>query len=177
MKMLRDEDADLSFIQDKTVAIIGYGNQGRAQSLNLRDSGISVVVGAIRDATSRMAEEDGLKVFEIREAVEQADVIALLIPDEIQPKVYEEHIAGALSAGKLLDFAHGYNIHFGLIEPPADVDVVMVAPRMLGEHVRASFEQGRGAPAYIAVAQNASGNARDVALGFAKGIGFERLCE
>ena len=172
--MLRDDDADLSFIIDKTVAIIGYGNQGRAQSLNLRDSGITVVIGAIRDETAQAAEKDGFEVLPIGKAVTRGDAIALLIPDEIQPSVYEEHIAGNLDAGKLLDFAHGYNIHFGLITPPKDVDVVMVAPRMLGEHVRASFEQGRGAPAYVAVARDATGRARDIALAMAKGIGATR---
>ena len=174
MKMLRDDDADLSFIIDKTVAIIGYGNQGRAQSLNLRDSGITVVIGAIRDETAQAAGKDGFEVLPIGKAVTRGDAIALLIPDEIQPSVYEEHIAGNLDAGKLLDFAHGYNIHFGLITPPKDVDVVMVAPRMLGEHVRASFEQGRGAPAYVAVARDATGRARDIALAMAKGIGATR---
>ena len=174
MKMLRDDDADLSFVLDKTVAIIGYGNQGRAQSLNLRDSGITVVIGAIRDQTAQAAEKDGFEVLPIADAVARGDAIALLIPDEIQPKVYEEHIVGNLRAGNLLDFAHGYNIHFGLIEPPKDVDVVMVAPRMLGEHVRASYEEGRGAPAYIAVAQDATGHARDIALAMAKGIGATR---
>ncbi|MEE9301569.1 MAG: ketol-acid reductoisomerase [Alphaproteobacteria bacterium] len=174
MKMLRDEDADLSFLRDKTVAIIGYGNQGRAQALNLRDSGVAVVIGAIRDETSNRAEDDGFEVLPIADAAERADIIALLIPDEIQPKVHEEHIADKLRSGKVLDFAHGFNIHFGLIAPPSEIDVVMVAPRMLGEHVRSSFENGRGAPAYIAVAQDASGHARDIALAWAKGIGATR---
>ena len=128
----------------------------------------------IRDETAQAAGKDGFEVLPIGKAVTRGDAIALLIPDEIQPSVYEEHIAGNLDAGKLLDFAHGYNIHFGLITPPKDVDVVMVAPRMLGEHVRASFEQGRGAPAYVAVARDATGRARDIALAMAKGIGATR---
>ncbi len=174
IKMLGDDDADLRCIRDVAVAIIGYGNQGRAQALNLRDSGVEVIIGSIRDETSRRAEDDGFDVVEIKEAAERSAAIALLIPDEIQPKVYEEHIAQALGPGKLLDFAHGYNIHFGLIEPSPDVDVVMVAPRMLGEHVRTSYEQGRGAPAYVAVARDASGRARDLALSWAKAIGATR---
>ena len=174
MKMLRDEDADLSFLKDKTVAIVGYGNQGRAQALNLRDSGISVVIGAIRDETADRAAEDGFEVLSIDEAAERADAVALLIPDEIQPQVYQEHIERRLRPGKLLDFAHGYNIRFGRIAPPEGVDVVMVAPRMLGEHVRRSFEEGRGAPAYVAVAQDGTGNAREIALAWAKAIGATR---
>jgi ketol-acid reductoisomerase len=174
LTMLGDEDADLKWIRDITVAIIGYGNQGRAQALNLRDSGVDVIVGSIRDETSRRAEDDGFEVLTIAQAAKRAAAIALLIPDEIQPSVYEDHIAPALSPNKLIDFAHGYNIHFGLIEASSDVDVVMVAPRMLGEHVRTSFEQGRGAPAYVAVAHDASGHARDIALSWAKAIGATR---
>lgn len=174
IKLLRDDDADLRWIRDRTVAIVGYGNQGRAQALNLRDSDVGVLIGSIRDETSQRAEDDGFEVLSIRDAAERADAIALLIPDEVQPRVYDEHVAPALGPGKLLDFAHGYNIHFGLIDPPSDVDAVMVAPRMIGEHVRTSFAQGRGAPAYVAVAQDASGHARDVALSWAKGIGATR---
>lgn len=174
IEMLGDTDADLRWIRDTTVAIIGYGNQGRAQALNLRDSGVGVIIGSIRDETSRRAESDGFAVVDIADAAERASAIALLIPDEIQPEVYASHIAGALRPGKLLDFAHGYNIHFGLIEPPPEIDVVMVAPRMLGEHVRTTYESGRGAPAYIAVAQDASGHAREIALSWAKAIGATR---
>jgi len=174
MKMLRDNDAELQWIRDRTVAIIGYGNQGRAQALNLRDSEVAVIIGSIRDETSRRAEDDGFEVVSIAEASERADAIALLIPDEIQPGVYDEHVAPALGPGKLIDFAHGYNIHFGLIRPASGIDVVMVAPRMIGEHVRTSFEQGRGAPAYVAVAEDASGHARDIALSWAKAIGATR---
>ena len=174
MRMLRDDDAELNWIRERTVAVVGYGNQGRAQALNLRDSEVTVLVGSIRDETSQRAEDDGFEVLSIAEAAERADVIAILIPDEIQPGVFDEHIAPALTAGNVLDFAHGYNIHFGLIEPPADVDVVMVAPRMIGEHVRTTFERGKGAPAYVAVAQDASGHARDIALSWAKGIGATR---
>ncbi len=172
MTLLRD--ADLKWIRDRTIAIIGYGNQGRAQALNLRDSDVTVIIGATRDETARHAEEDGFEVVAIADAAERGDAIAILIPDEIQSGVFNEHVAPALRPGKLLDFAHGYNIHFGFIHPPSDVDVVMVAPRMIGEHVRTSFERGSGAPAYVAIAQDGSGHARDIALSWAKAIGATR---
>ena len=174
MRIYRDEDADLGHLKDKPVAIVGYGNQGRAQALNLRDSGISVLVGSVADESAREAERDGFEVLSIAEASARADVIALLIPDEVQRKVYREEVAPVLAVGKTLSFAHGYNIHYRLIVPPEDVDVILVAPRMIGVRVRSSFEQGRGVPAYIAVAQDASGRARDVALAWAKAIGATR---
>ena len=174
MRVLQDDDADLAYLRNKTVGIIGYGNQGRAQALNLRDSGLRVLIGSLRDAGAKEAEADGFTVLPIAEACTQADVLALLIPDEVQRDVYHAQIAPALRAGQVLEFAHGYNIHFGLIRPPQDVDVVMVAPRMIGINVRKSFEQGRGVPAYVAVAQDASGHARDIALAWAKGIGATR---
>ena len=174
MRVLGENDADLRHLRGKTVAIIGYGNQGRAQSLNLRDSGIPIVIGSLRDSSAEEAETDGFEVLSIADACRKADVIALLIPDEIQTKVYGESVAPALGGGKTLVFAHGYNVHFRRIVPPEDVDVILVAPRMIGVHVRTSFEQGRGAPAYIAVAQDASGGARETALAWAKGIGATR---
>ena len=174
MKTLEDGDADLGHLNDKTVAILGSGNQGRAQALNLRDSGVRVIIGSIRDAGADEAARDGFSVVPIAAAAEQAGLLALLIPDEVQRDVYQQEIAPRLRAGQVLDFAHGYNIHFGLIRPPADVDVIMVAPRMIGITVRKSFEQGRGVPAYVAVAQDASGSARDIALAWAKGIGATR---
>jgi len=174
MRVLQDGDADLAHLRDKTVGIIGYGNQGRAQALNLHDSGVRVIIGSLRDAGAAAAEADGFTVVPIADACAQADVLALLIPDEVQRDVYHAQIAPALRAGHVLDFAHGYNIHFGLIQPPASVDVVMVAPRMIGINVRKSYEQGRGVPAYVAVAQDASGQARQIALAFAKGIGATR---
>jgi ketol-acid reductoisomerase len=174
MHVLSDEDADLQYLSDQGVAIIGYGNQGRAQAQNLRDSGVQVIIGSIRDAGAAQAERDGFTVVAIAEAVERAGALALLIPDEVQRTVYEQELATRLRPGQVLDFAHGYNIHFGLIRPPADVDVIMVAPRMIGVNVRRSFEQGSGVPAYIAVAQDASGRARQIALAWAKGIGATR---
>lgn len=174
MHVLRNEDADLRHLQDKAVAIIGYGNQGRAQALNLRDSGITVAIGSIRDEFASEAEREGFTVLPIGDACARADIIALLIPDEVQRDVYHRDVAPRLRAGQVLDFAHGYNIHFKLIQPPADVDVVMVAPRMIGINVRKSFASGKGVPAYVAVAQDASGHARDIALAWAKGIGATR---
>ena len=174
MRVLRDEDADLGPLLDKTVAIVGYGNQGRAQALNLRDSGVEVIVGSIRDESADQAEADGFRVAPIGDACADADVIALLVPDEVQRAVYDADVAACLAAGKVLDFAHGYNIHFGFIRPPDFVDVILVAPRMIGVNVRRSFEGGAGVPAYVAVGQDASGHARDVALAWAKGIGATR---
>jgi ketol-acid reductoisomerase len=133
-----------------------------------------VIVGSIRDASAEEAQRDGFTVMPIADAVERADALALLIPDEVQRDVYHRDIAPRLRAGQVLDFAHGYNIHFDFIRPPADVDVIMVAPRMIGTNVRRTFERGSGVPAYIAVAQDASGHARDVALAWAKGIGATR---
>jgi ketol-acid reductoisomerase len=174
MRVLQDTDADLRYLRDKTLAVIGYGNQGRAQALNLRDSGLRVIIGSIRDAGAEQAEREGFRTVPIPEAVERADVLALLIPDEVQREVYDAQIGARLRRGQVLDFAHGYNIHFGLVRPPQHVDVIMVAPRMIGINVRKSFEQGRGVPAYVAVAQDASGHARDIALAWAKGIGATR---
>jgi len=174
MQIIEDGQVQLEPLTERTVGIIGYGNQGRAQALNLRDSGIEVIVGSLRDAGAERAEEDGLIVVSIEQACDKADVLALLIPDEVQREVYESTIASRLRAGQVLDFAHGYNVHFGHIKAPSDVDVIMVAPRMIGEAVRTSYERGKGAPCYVAVEQDASGNARDIALAFAKGIGATR---
>ena len=174
MRILRDEDADLGPLLDKKVAIVGYGNQGRAQALNLRDSGVEVIVGSIADAAAEQAEKDGFPVRAIGEACGAADAIALLVPDEVQRDVYGGEVEPRLREGHILDFAHGYNIHFGLIRPPAFVDVILVAPRMIGVNVRRSFERGAGVPAYVAVGQDASGRARDTALAWAKGIGATR---
>jgi ketol-acid reductoisomerase len=174
MEVIRDVDADLRPLRERTVAIVGYGNQGRAQALNLRDSGVRVLIGSIADASAAQARDEGFTVLDIGAACEQADVIALLIPDEVQRDLYARAIAPRLRPGHTLDFAHGYNIHFGLIRPPQTVDVIMVAPRMIGINVRRSFERGGGVPAYLAVAQDASGTARAVALAWAKGIGATR---
>lgn len=174
MEVIHDADASLQPLLERTVAIIGYGNQGRAQALNLRDSGVCVLIGSIADAGAARARDEGFDVVDIGAACERADVLALLIPDEVQRGVYARDIAPRLRSGQVLDFAHGYNIHFGLIQPPATVDVIMVAPRMIGINVRRTFERGSGVPAYVAVAQDASGAARQIALAWAKAIGATR---
>jgi len=174
MDVIRDADVELRPLLERTVGIIGYGNQGRAQALNLRDSGVRVLIGSIADAGAERARADGFEVVGIGVACERADAIALLIPDEVQRGVYEREIASRLRPGQVLDFAHGYNIHFGLIRPPARLDVILVAPRMIGVNVRRSFERGAGVPAYVAVAQDATGNARALALAWAKAIGATR---
>ena len=171
MESFYDEDASLEILRNKTLGIVGYGNQGRAQALNLRDSGLKVLVGNLRDASAEQAEADGFPVLSIAEAAERADALALLIPDEVQRLVHEEVLEKKLRAGQTLVFAHGYNIHYRLIVPPAGVDVVMVAPRMIGTKVREFYVAGRGAPAYVAVAQDASGRALEKALAWARGIG------
>lgn len=174
MRAYYEADADLGLLRNKTLGIVGYGNQGCAQALNLRDSGLKVVVGALRDESAQKAETDGFAVVSIAEAVEQSDVLSLLIPDEVQRHVYDEVLHPKLRAGQTLNFAHGYNIHYGLIVPPAQVDVIMVAPRMIGAVVREAYVNGGGAPAFVAVAQDASGHALETALAFAKGIGATR---
>jgi ketol-acid reductoisomerase len=169
-----DEDADLSLLQGSTVAVVGYGNQGRSQALNLRDSGVAVIVGNIRDQAHEAALEDDFEVLPIEEACRQADVVMLLIPDEVMPQVYEQKIAPNLSAGNLLCFASGYNVAFGLIEPAPDLDVVLVAPRMIGVGVRDAYLAGRGFPAFVGVHRDATGGARGLMLALCRGIGSTR---
>ncbi len=165
-----DEDANLDYL-DGAVAVIGYGNQGRAQALNLKDSGVDVIVGTIRDESWKAAEADGFQVLEIQGAVERARMVLLLIPDEVQPLVFSESIAPALTPEKVLCFASGYNITFGMINPPETVDTVLVAPRMIGIGVRQAYTEGRGFHAFIAIHNDKSGQAKQVALAIAKGIG------
>jgi ketol-acid reductoisomerase len=169
-----DEDASLEPLADATIAIIGYGNQGRSQALNLRDSGLRVIVGNIPDASFEQAGRDGFAPVTIAEACRAADVILLLTPDEVMPGVYAEQVAPHLEAGDVLDFAHGYNIAFGLIVPPPTVDVVLVAPRMIGLGVRDTYVAGTGFPSVVGVHQDASGSARARMLALAKGMGSTR---
>jgi ketol-acid reductoisomerase len=170
-----DDDADLSVIQGRKVAVIGYGSQGHAHSLSLRDSGVEVVVGLKEGSKSRAkAEEQGLEVKTPAEASAWADVIMVLAPDTAQRKIYTESIEPNLTAGKALFFGHGLNIRFGLIEPPANVDVAMVAPKGPGHLVRRQYVDGKGVPALIAVEQDASGTAQSLALSYAKAIGGTR---
>ena len=170
-----DDDADLSIIQGRKVAVIGYGSQGHAHSLSLRDSGVEVVVGLKDGSKSRAkAEEQGLKVLNPAEASAWADVIMVLAPDTAQRKIYEESIAPNLTAGKALFFGHGLNIRFELIKPPADVDVAMVAPKGPGHLVRRQYVDGKGVPCLVAVEQDPSGGALALALSYAKAIGGAR---
>src|SRR5216683_347976 len=170
-----DNSADLSLIQAKKVAIIGYGSQGHAHSLNLRDSGVSVRVGLPEGSASRAkAEKEGLTVNTPAEAAAWADVIMILAPDTKQPKLYRDAIAPNLKPGKTLMFAHGFNIRFGTIKPPANVDVSMIAPKAPGHRVREVFTEGGGTPALLAVEQDASGTAKVLALSYAKGLGCTR---
>jgi len=167
-----DRDIDESILNGKIIGIIGYGNQGRAQAMNMRDSGFSgVIVGNRDDEYLKTAKQDGFETYSIKEACQKADILFVLIPDEVAPVIYRDKIEPYLRKGKVLNFASGYNITFGLISPPADVDVIMVAPRMIGEGVRETYLKGEGFPSFIAVEQNASGDAKDLALAIAKVIG------
>ena len=168
-------DCDLNKLNGKTVAVIGYGSQGHAHALNLKDSGVDVVVGLYEGSKSKAkAEAAGLKVVSVSEAAKLGDVIMILIPDEKQAKVYKEEIAPYLTAGKTLAFAHGFNIHFGCIVPPADVNVIMIAPKGPGHTVRSEYQVGKGVPCLIAVQQDATGDAQDIGLAYAAGIGGAR---
>nr|WP_187279793.1 ketol-acid reductoisomerase [Quadrisphaera setariae] len=170
--MFYDDDADLSIIQGRKVAVIGYGSQGHAHSLSLRDSGVEVQVGLAEGSKSRAkAEAEGLTVTTPAEASKWADVIMLLVPDHVARHVYAESVEPHLTAGKALFFGHGFNIRFGYIKPPADVDVAMVAPKGPGHLVRREYAEGRGVPVIVAVEQDASGKAWPLALSYAKGIG------
>jgi len=170
-----DKDADLSLIRDRKVAIIGYGSQGHAHALNLKDSGVSVKVGLPATSRSRAkAQAAGLTVGDVAEVTKWADVVMMLIPDTTQPKVYREEIEPNLSAGSVLMFAHGFNIRFGTINVRSDVDVSMVAPKSPGHRVRELFVEGAGTPALIAIHQDATGHARALTLSYAKGIGVTR---
>jgi len=174
-EMFYDDDADLSIIQGRTVAVIGYGSQGHAHALSLRDSGVDVRVGLKEGSKSRAkAEAEGLRVLNVADAVAEADLIMVLTPDQVQRHVYAEDIAPNLQAGDALFFGHGFNIRYGYIQPPADVDVALVAPKGPGHIVRREFEAGRGVPDLIAVEQNPSGKAKELALSYAKAIGGTR---
>ena len=173
-QMYYDKDADLSLLKDKTIAVMGYGSQGHAQAQNLRDSGLKVIIGSIPDELAAQAKRDGFQVMSIAEAAQAADIIVMLIPDQVQRQVYYSEVEQGLKPGKMLMFAHGFNIHYGQILPPPDVDVTMVAPKGPGHRLREVFVQGSGVPALVAVQQDATENARQVALAYAKGIGATR---
>ncbi|MDB5562226.1 MAG: ilvC [Hyphomicrobiales bacterium] len=176
MRVYYDRDADLNIIKNKKVAIVGYGSQGHAHTLNLRESGVKDIVVALRPGSpsAKKAEGEGLKVMSVADAAKWADVIMMLTPDELQADIYRDHIAPNIRDGAAIAFAHGLNIHFNLIEPKATIDVIMIAPKGPGHTVRGEFQKGGGVPCLIAVHQDASGNAHDIALAYASGVGGGR---
>jgi ketol-acid reductoisomerase len=169
-------DGDLSILKDKTIGVLGYGSQGRHQALNMKDSGLNVIIGLRKGSKSwEKAKEDGFEVYEVAEASKISDFIIFLIPDVEQPSVYNKEVAPYMKDGKILGFSHGFNIHFGLIKPPKTVDVIMVAPKSPGVRVREEYIKGSGVPALVAVYQDASGKAWDEVLAWAKAIGSTRI--
>ena len=190
-RLFYQDDCNLSLLEGKTIAIIGYGSQGHAHALNLKDSGCNVIIGLYEGSKSwKKAEEQGFKVYVAAEAAKQADIIMILINDELQADMYKKDIEPNLEPGNMLMFAHGFNIHFGCIKPPKDVDVAMIAPKAPGHTVRSEYQAGKGTPCLIAVEQDATGKAWDLALAYGLGIGgasggvcalmqagFETLCE
>ncbi|MFH1031828.1 MAG: ketol-acid reductoisomerase [Chloroflexota bacterium] len=174
VKIYYEKDANLSILKDETIAIIGYGNQGGAQAQNMRDSGLNVIVGSRKDKDWDRAVQDGFKVYPISDAVKRADIIFFLVPDEMQSTVFEREVKNNLTAGKALVFAHGYSIRYGLLVPPQNVDVLLLAPRVTGIDVRERFVKGHGAPAFVYVKQDASGKAKQRVLALAKAIGATR---
>ncbi|MBN1552883.1 ketol-acid reductoisomerase [bacterium] len=175
MKIFYDADADMKQLAARTIAIIGYGSQGHAQAQNLRDSGMQVIVADVKDSPNwKLAESHGFQPMLTDEAAEKADIVQILVPDELQKSIYESAIAPHLKNGNALVFSHGFNIHFKQIQPKSEIDVYMVAPKGPGHLVRRTYEEGAGVPSLIAVHQNASGNAKDLALSHACGIGAGR---
>jgi ketol-acid reductoisomerase len=169
--IFHEEDGDLSKLDGKIIAIIGYGNQGRAQALNLRDSGLKVIVGNVEDNYRKIAMNDGFPVFSIKEATEKSDIVFLLIPDEVMNDIFEREIKPNIQAFSVLVFASGYNIGFKLLKPPEDLDVLLIAPRMIGVGVREKYLKNEGFFSFIAIEQDASGQAKETLLALAKGIG------
>jgi ketol-acid reductoisomerase len=176
MRVYYDRDADVNLIKDKKVVIIGFGSQGHAHALNLRDSGVRDVVIALRpgSASAKKAEAAGLKVLAVADAAKQADLIMFCAPDELQSDIYRDHVAANIRDGAAIAFAHGLNVHFNLIEPKASVDVIMIAPKGPGHTVRSEYQKGGGVPCLIAISQDATGNAHDLALSYACAIGGGR---
>ena len=171
-KIYYDNDGNIDVVKDMVVAIIGYGNQGRSQALNMRDSGIKeIIVGSIKDNSWEAANKDGFKTYSISEASSKADILFILLPDEVAPKIYNEEIAPNLKEGTTLNFSSGYNITYGYIKPATNLNVIMVAPRMIGKGVRETYQTGIGFPTFVVVNQDATGNAKDIAIGLAKALG------
>lgn len=174
-KIFYQEDCNLSLLKGKTIAVIGYGSQGHAHALNAKDSGCDVIIGLYEGSKSwKKAEEQGFKVYTAAEAAKKADIIMILINDEKQAQMYKESVAPNLVAGNMLMFAHGFAIHFGQIVPPKDVDVTMIAPKGPGHTVRSEYQEGKGVPCLVAVEQDATGNAQDLALAYSLAIGGAR---
>ncbi|HLS67521.1 MAG TPA: ketol-acid reductoisomerase [Pseudogracilibacillus sp.] len=173
-KVLYEKDINKEVLRGKKIAVIGYGSQGHAHSLNLRDSGFDVVVGLRPGKSQQKAEEDGFTVLSVADAVKEADVTMILLPDELQAKVYEESIKDNLKDGSALAFAHGFNVHYSQVVPPANVDVFLVAPKGPGHLVRRTYEEGFGVPALFGIYQDYTGNAKDIALAYAAGVGGAR---
>jgi len=173
-KVYYDKDADLKILKGRQVAVIGYGSQGHAQAQNLRDSGLKVIIGGIPDPSTEAAKKAGFQLLSVAEASKKADIVQVLIPDELQARVYRESIGPNLKKGAALGFSHGFNIHFRQILPPKDVDVFMVAPKGPGHLVRREYTEGRGVPALFAIEKDPSKKARKIALAYAKGIGATR---
>jgi ketol-acid reductoisomerase len=174
-KVYTENDASLEILKDKVIGVIGYGSQGRAQALNLRDSGLNVIIGLRKGKSWDEANKDGFLVYTIDETVKKSDVLLILIPDMVQSSIWETQIKPYLRPGMVIDFAHGFNIRFGLIKPPNFVDVIMVAPKGPGKLVRDEFTKGRGVPSLIAIYQDYSNMAKQFALAIAKGIGATRM--
>ncbi len=174
-KIYKDKDVDLSILSKKVVAVLGYGIQGRAWALNMRDSGVKIIIGVRPGKSFDLARQEGFEVYSVSEAVKRADIIAVLLPDMTQPSVWSAEIAPNLRRGMNVIFAHGFNIRFGLIKPPNDVDVVLIAPKAPGKAVRDEFVRGWGVPALVAVHQDFTGNALKTALAVAKANGFTRV--
>ncbi len=176
MRVYYDRDADLNLIKSKKVAVVGYGSQGRAHALNLKDSGVKEIAIALRpdSTTAKKVEADGLKVMSVADAAKWADLLMMATPDELQADIYKEHIAGNVKDGAAIAFAHGLNVHFNLIEPKKTVDVIMIAPKGPGHTVRGEYQKGGGVPCLIAIHQDASGNAHEIALSYACGVGGGR---
>ena len=171
-KVYYDQDGNIEIIKDKVIAIIGYGNQGRSQALNMRDSGVkNIIIGSVRDSSWTTANDDGFPVYPIAEAAKKADIVFLLLPDEVAPEIYERDIAPNLHPGAALNFSSGYNITYGFIKPAANLDVIMVAPRMIGKGVRETYENGTGFPTFLVVNQDATGHAKEIAIALAKALG------